>query len=235
MTGNDALSCEQLREIGAELALGVLPARERAGAMGHLEGCAACREHVHELAAASDALLDLVPGSEPPAGFEDRVIERLGLAPARRPAVRHPRWRRIALAAAAAAAGLALGGGGWVLGAYTGTPAPVAPIASPVLPQLLTAQLTHGNHSFGQAYLYAGASPWLYMAVDADGHSGTVHCLVQRADGTTAKAGSFTLDADGYGSWGGPYPAGTAPVTGVRLTDAHGTVLATATFGRSLR
>ncbi|MEU0633578.1 hypothetical protein ABZ355_40465, partial [Streptomyces sp. NPDC005989] len=88
MTGNGGLSCEQLRETGAELALGVLPARERAGAMDHLEGCAACREHVHELAAASDALLDLVPGSEPPAGFEDRVIERLGLAPARRPAVR---------------------------------------------------------------------------------------------------------------------------------------------------
>ncbi|MFJ2584406.1 hypothetical protein [Streptomyces sp. NPDC087538] len=165
-------------------------------ATGHLGDCAACREHVHELAVASDALLDLVPASEPPAGFEDRVIERLGLAPARRPAVRHPRWRWIALAAAAAPAGLALGGG-WVLGAYTGPPAPVAPIASPVQPQLLTAQLTHGNHSFGQAYLYAGASPWQYTAVDADGHSGTVHCLVQRADGTTVKAGSFTLDADG--------------------------------------
>ncbi|WP_405712639.1 MULTISPECIES: hypothetical protein [unclassified Streptomyces] len=235
MTDNGALSCEQLREIGAELALGVLPARERAGAMDHLEDCPACREHVHELAAASDALLDLVPGREPPAGFEDRVIERLGLAPARRPAGRHPRWRRIALAAAAAAAGLALGGGGWVLGAYTGGPAPVAPIASPVQPQLLTAQLAHGNHSFGQVYLYAGASPWLYMAVDADGHSGTVHCLVQRADGTTVKAGSFTLDDDGYGSWGGPVPAGTVPVTGIRLTDAHGTVLATAAFGRALR
>ncbi|GGV77225.1 hypothetical protein GCM10015535_10000 [Streptomyces gelaticus] len=231
MTDNGGLSCEQLREIGAELALGVLPARERAGAMDHLEGCPACREHVHELAAASDALLDLVPGREPPAGFEDRVIERLGLSPARRPAVRHTRWRRFAVAAGSAAAGLALGIGGWVLGASTGGPAPVAPIASSVQPHLLTARLTHGNQSFGQVYLYAGAPPWLYMVVDADGHSGTVHCLVQRADGTTADAGSFTLSG-GYGAWGGPFPPGTAPVTGVRLTDAHGTVLATADFGR---
>lgn len=45
--------------------------------MGHLERCPACREHVHEPAATSDALLDLVPGSEPPVGFEERVIHRL--------------------------------------------------------------------------------------------------------------------------------------------------------------
>ncbi|MFD5059232.1 hypothetical protein [Streptomyces sp. NPDC058394] len=46
--------------------------------MDHLEHCPACREHVHEPTATSDALLDLVPGSEPPVGFEDRVIDRLG-------------------------------------------------------------------------------------------------------------------------------------------------------------
>lgn len=33
--GND-VTCEQLREIGAELALGVLPGRQRAGAVEHL-------------------------------------------------------------------------------------------------------------------------------------------------------------------------------------------------------
>lgn len=38
------ISCEKLREIGAELALGVLPGRERAGAVAHLERCADCRE-----------------------------------------------------------------------------------------------------------------------------------------------------------------------------------------------
>lgn len=206
MTDNSGFSCEQLREIGAELALGVLPAEDRAGVMDHLEHCPACREYVHELTATSDALLDLVPGSEPPVGFEDRVIDRLGLSSGRRPRLR-VRWRRFALAAAAAAAGLALGGGGWVLGASVGRPTPVAPIVSPVQPRLITAQLAHAGQSFGQVYLYTGSSPWLYMAVDADGHSGTVRCQLQRADGSIVKVGSFTLNDDGYGSWGGPYLA----------------------------
>ncbi|MFD4944309.1 anti-sigma factor family protein [Streptomyces sp. NPDC058239] len=231
MTDNSGFSCEQLREIGAELALGVLPAEDRAGVMDHLEHCPACREYVHELTATSDALLDLVPGSEPPVGFEDRVIDRLGLSFGRRPRPR-VQWRRFALAAAAAAAGLALGGGGWVLGASVGRPAPVAPIVSPVQPHLLTAQLAHAGQSFGQVYLYTGSSPWLYMAVDADGHSGTVRCQLQRADGSIVKAGSFTLNDDGYGSWGGPYLAGTSPVIGVRLLNADGSVLASASFSQ---
>ncbi|MGW1708916.1 anti-sigma factor family protein [Streptomyces sp. NPDC002206] len=234
MTDHGGFTCEQLREMGAELALGILPARDRAGAMDHLENCPACREHVHELAATSDALLDLVPGSEPPVGFEDRVIDRLGFSSGRRPR-RRVQWRRFALAAAAAAAGLALGGGGWVLGASVGRPAPVAPIVSPVQPQLLTAQLANGGKPFGQVYLYTGPSPWLYMAVDADGHSGTVRCQLQRADGSTVQVGSFALDDEGYASWGAPYVAGTTPVTSVRLLNADGSVLATAAINQPHR
>ncbi|MFG2561340.1 hypothetical protein [Streptomyces sp. NPDC048496] len=160
------------------------------------------------------------------------MIDRLGLPSGRRPP-RRVRWRRFALAAAAAAAGLALGGGGWVLGASVGRPAPVAPIVTPAAPQLLTARLAHGSESRGQAYLYTGASPWLYMAVDAEGHSGTVRCELHRADGSTVRVGSFALSKEGYGAWGAPYPAGTAPVTGVRLLTADGSVLAAATFGQS--
>ncbi|MEV7234961.1 hypothetical protein AB0N06_13580 [Streptomyces sp. NPDC051020] len=232
MTETRGFSCEQLREIGAELALGVLPAKERAGAIDHLEHCAACREYVHELVATADALLDLVPGIEPPVGFEGRVIDRLGLPSGRQPFRRVP-WRRFALAAAAVAAGLALGGGGWVLGASVGRPAPVAPIVSPVQHQLLTARLAHGGESRGRVFLYTGASPWLYMAVEAGGHSGTVRCELQRADGSTFQVGSFALSKEGYGAWGAPYPAGTAPVTSVRLLAADGSVLADATFGQS--
>ncbi|MFF2325694.1 MULTISPECIES: hypothetical protein [unclassified Streptomyces] len=231
MTDKDGFTCEQLREIGAELALGVLPARERAEAMDHLEHCPGCREYIHELTATSDALLSLVPVSEPPAGFEDRVIDRLGLTAGRRP-LRGVRWRRFGLAAAAAAASLALGGGGWVLGASAGRPAPVTPIVSPVQARLVTAGLTHAGHPFGQVYLYTGASPWLYMAVDAEGHSGTVRCELQRADGSTVQVGSFALDSEGYGSWGAPYPADTSPVTGLRLLNPDGTVLASATFAQ---
>ncbi|MFC0597267.1 zf-HC2 domain-containing protein [Streptomyces palmae] len=229
MTGNGVFTCGQFRGIVAELALGLLSARERAEAMDHLEHCPACREHVHELTATSDALLGLVPGSEPPVGFEDRVLDRLGLGSGRRPR-QGGLWRRFALAGAAAATGLALGGGGWALGASVGRPAPVAPIVSPAHPGLRTADLASSGHSLGQVYLHTGKSPWLYMAVDAEGHSGTVHCQLQRADGSTAKVGSFALNAKGYGSWGSPYPAGSSQVTGVRLLNPDGTVLASAAF-----
>ncbi|MFI9275642.1 hypothetical protein ACIGXM_33795 [Kitasatospora sp. NPDC052896] len=79
MTETDSPACQQLHEIGAELALGILLARERAGAMVHLQRCGACREYVRRLAFACDGLLDLIPGREPPVGFESRVLQRVGL------------------------------------------------------------------------------------------------------------------------------------------------------------
>ncbi|MER5358975.1 hypothetical protein [Streptomyces sp. NPDC002785] len=68
--------------------------------------------------------------------------------------------------------------------------------------------------------------------MDADGHWGTVRCQLQRADGSTVKVGSFALNHKGYGSWGAPYPAGTSPVTGLRLLNSDGSVLASATFNQ---
>ncbi|MEU1168323.1 zf-HC2 domain-containing protein, partial [Streptomyces sp. NPDC005921] len=62
--------CEKLREVGAELALGVLPGRERAEAVAHLDGCADCREYVRQLTGIGDRLIGLLPDAEPPPGFE---------------------------------------------------------------------------------------------------------------------------------------------------------------------
>jgi hypothetical protein len=77
------MSCEELGEVAAELALGVLTGRERATAIGHLDNCDECRENVRQLMATGEQLLELLPPAEPPAGFETRVLARLGLpAPA---------------------------------------------------------------------------------------------------------------------------------------------------------
>ncbi|WP_241691921.1 hypothetical protein [Streptomyces lydicus] len=51
---NKDLTCEQLHEIGAELALGVLSGRERAEAAAHLDRCADCREYIEQLALVGD-------------------------------------------------------------------------------------------------------------------------------------------------------------------------------------
>ena len=75
----DDMSCDEFAEVAAELALGVLTGRERAAALAHLDGCESCREQVRELTLVQDELLALLPSQEPPAGFESRVLERLGL------------------------------------------------------------------------------------------------------------------------------------------------------------
>ncbi|MFF4208581.1 hypothetical protein ACFYZE_04240 [Streptomyces sp. NPDC001796] len=71
------VACEKLREIGPELALGVLPGRERAGAVAHLDRCADCREYVAQLTLVGDRLIGLLPCAEPPVGFETRVARAL--------------------------------------------------------------------------------------------------------------------------------------------------------------
>jgi Putative zinc-finger len=117
------LQCSQLRDMAPDVALGLLTGEERAAALSHLEGCAACRAEVASLAGVADELLLLGPEATPPDGFDVHVLARLteagataAPAPARRSGPVHlhrggrgrrPDRRRLAvggvLAAAAAA------------------------------------------------------------------------------------------------------------------------------------
>jgi hypothetical protein len=79
----NGMTCAELADVAAELALGVLTGRERAVAIAHLDTCDACREDVRQMMGAAERLRGLLPQAEPPAGFETRVLQRLGLpAPA---------------------------------------------------------------------------------------------------------------------------------------------------------
>jgi hypothetical protein len=80
MTENPDMSCAELAEVAAELALGVLTGRERADAVAHLDRCDNCREHVRQLMVTTEGLLGLLPQKEPPPGFETRVLDRLGMS-----------------------------------------------------------------------------------------------------------------------------------------------------------
>jgi hypothetical protein len=71
------MTCAELHDVAAELALGALTGRARAAAIAHVERCRACREDVRQLTAAGGRLLELLPPASPPAGFETRVLERL--------------------------------------------------------------------------------------------------------------------------------------------------------------
>ena len=242
------MGCREFSDVAAELALGVLTGRERAQALAHLDHCASCREEVRQLTATGEGLLGLLPNVEPPAGFEARVMDRLGLSapapsPASPPRLDQPaglpgprtlltrprparpgqagRTRRALALAAVTLAVVAAGLGGW--GLRPGTPAPAgAPLSSATL-------LSVSHQAAGKVFLYQGSSPWLYMSVYIPSGNGTVICQVESGDGHVTTVGSFRL-TDGRGYWGNPVPATQGSLTGARLVGPDGTVLATASF-----
>lgn len=252
MSELNEMNCPEFSDVAAELALGVLTGRERAAAIAHLDQCDACRENVRQLTMTGEGLLELLPTREPPAGFESRVMERIGLAtPAPAPApvsspgrvgrlfhrgqrrghqapasaTRQPRqvgWTRRSLAAAAVAVAVVAGGLGG-WGLAVGTSAPASST-------LASATLTSASHqTVGKVFLYQGSPRWLYMSVDLPSGDGTVLCQVVGQNGQVTTVGSFRL-ADGHGYWGSPATGASGQLTSARLVSTNGTVLATASF-----
>ena len=110
------LSCAEAEALAPELALGTIDGAERAAVLSHLAGCAKCRDLVDQLAGVADGLLLLAPRTEPPPGFETRVLSRMTTSPAAERTARPSRRPRralvgvaaVALIAALAGVGLAL-------------------------------------------------------------------------------------------------------------------------------
>ncbi|MGH3548482.1 MAG: hypothetical protein ACRDQU_10310 [Pseudonocardiaceae bacterium] len=216
------LTCQQCRELAAELALGMLPGVERAHALAHLDRCTTCRNTVSALTVTADRFVELQPGAEPPAGFEQRVLTAL-VPPS--PRARRRWW----VPAAAVLLAIALVAGGWTLGRATLQTAPFE--ASAPAQTVLFAPLTTGGREVGQAFVYPGQPSWIYLSLDTDSEtaSGTVRCELIRRDGSTVPVGKFTL-AKGYGAWGGPAAVDRDSLATARVIDGSGATLATAHF-----
>jgi anti-sigma-K factor RskA len=231
MSELNEMGCDEFADVAAELALGVLTGRERAQALMHLDQCDACRESVRQMTMTGEELLGLLPASEPPPGFETRVMERIGLpTPSPRPVshISHARrkgqvsrTRRMLAVAAVVAAFVVTGLGGWGLHAATTSP-PASALSSATL-------LSASHQAVGKIYVYNGSSWWMYMSVAMDTGNVSVTCQLEGADGRITTVGSFKL-TDGYGYWGSPVPANLGPVTGARLISADGNVVATASI-----
>jgi hypothetical protein len=263
MSEQNQMSCGEFADVAAELALGVLPGRERAQAVAHLDECDSCREHVRQLSLTGEELLGLLPSREPAEGFESRVMGRLGLAtpsqaspgapsltPPRRDSASlataslggepdpkgqrsQKRWTRRMLTVAAAALAVVACG----LGGW-GLRGAVAPSGgaggtTAEAPLREAALLTAAHQTEGKVYLYDGSPRWLYMAVDTHGSSND-NVICQLE---TRGGGTVTIGSfrlqGGYGAWGSPDPIAASQVTGARLTTMNGTVLATASFTTS--
>jgi hypothetical protein len=227
MSGLNEMDCDDLAEMAAELALGVLTGRERAWAIMHLDRCGTCRERIRDLAVTEEDLLGLLPGREPPAGFETRVMGRLGSTGRHR---RHPpgRPRWMLAASAATIIAVAAGLGGWGLrGAISARTTAGSSTARSTLHA--TALTTASHQRIGTIFLYDGGPGWLYMNVDIGSGNGTIVCELEGRDGSVITVGSFRLTG-GYGHWGSPEPLPPAAVTGARLATTGGKALATASF-----
>ncbi len=98
------MNCLAVRDLLPELALGVLPARERADVERHLRWCAGCRKESSDFGRSAATLAYALAPARTPAALEDRVVERVRKA-ARPKAARRLRTTAAAIVAATIAAG----------------------------------------------------------------------------------------------------------------------------------
>jgi predicted anti-sigma-YlaC factor YlaD len=182
-----------------EAALGLLAGSERAAVLQHLDGCEQCRELMHELSAVADDLVLLAPGAEPPAGFEQRVLTRLGVNARRR------RWPIVAGSIAAALLVVV----GFALGRSDGGP------PSPVHEVTMRAP---SGRAVGDAYVHGNDPTWVFVAVSGwTGTSTEYRLRVTYADGTTT-------EVPGAGSWGTVLPVDASQVRELSVVGTDGRV-----------
>ncbi len=242
MTGDEVVpgpECGRYADELAELALGTATGRERAEALAHVERCPRCHAEMEQLSAAADTMLEVIPGIEPPLGFEVRLAERLRAGrPARQLAGGWWRMRRLSPVLACLVAVVALGAGvgaGWLV---RGGGPPVVGRSAFGTGQggrVATRSLVSGGRAIGSVTVYsdrkdgdAASTSWLFMSLDVGSWSGAATCEVRLADGTRVQLGTFWLD-HGYGAWGVTLPAGAGSIRSASVLSG-GDVLASANF-----
>jgi hypothetical protein len=204
-----------MRELAADVALDIADGEERAEALRHLATCAECRHQVDQLSEVADELLTLAPAQEPPAGFESRVLERVGIGG--RP--RRRRWRGLALRIAAPMATAAATAGVLVAvyhddhvtaSRYRGT-------LEEANGKYFSAQRLRdpAGARAGIAFTYQGKPSWVLVTVDrAHRGAATTGELVTRK-GRSIPLRGFRLGANG--TWGGAIPVHVEQVASIRL------------------
>jgi hypothetical protein len=199
------ITCGESQYLAAEFALGILDAPSRTSVAQHLLNCPECRSEVTSLKAAHRRLLELVPGTEPPLGFDRRVLSNLE--------GRRGRHRGAALSLAAGLTFVAVSAG-WAVAA-TRHDEHTVPSAVPHHP-VLTVRDING---------YGSGPRWLEVTVHSANSDMRVTCQLLESTGQVIDLGSFDL-VNGDGEWSAPDNAGLANALAVRVTDARGDVIA---------
>jgi hypothetical protein len=232
---NDDVSCEQVRALAPDLAIGIADGQERDAALRHATTCAECRLLVSELSSVADDLLLLAPSHEPPVGFASRTLAQMTASPPRpgrrptrhalrRTAGKRPWVARVAVAAAAAAA-LALGAGA----VYQGTSGDrrLADSYRSVLAQghgsfFAAAPLRSPAGTLGSVFGYQGEPSWLFATLNLQ-TARAEHYEVQLVtrDGRHLSLGGTVLGGT-HRTWGAQIPVRLTQVSQLRFEAASG-------------
>ncbi|MGH9229855.1 MAG: hypothetical protein ACRD07_14225 [Acidimicrobiales bacterium] len=223
-----AMDCTDLDELAPELVLDLLDGAQRGAAMAHLETCATCQRLVDTLAADADRLLMLAPRTEPPLGFEQRVLSSVALLaqpaqvaqraqpaqpaqPARARALRRPG----ALAALALAACVAL-------------VAMVLSLGPSSRPALAAAEMrTSGGDVVGQVFVHREPSAALFMTLpgwfsDIRRYGQPDETYSLRIDRTDQPPRLVPLEIERDSSWATTLDIDPDTITAVAIIDSQG-------------
>jgi hypothetical protein len=214
------MRCEETRDLAAEIALGIADGEERAEALRHLSTCEECRRVVEQLSLVADELLVLAPVEEPPAGFESRVVEAMGLQkPPRRRLARwlSPRWLAPRLGPALATAAVTAAA---LIAVYHDdhqTAERYRGILDEANGQYFQAEPLKDENGArsGVAFGYEGSPSWLLLTVNPAHREDVKSAELLTRDGRTIPLRSFDLDRSG--SWGGAIPVKLYKVAHIRL------------------
>lgn len=220
-------SCNEVRDLAPELALGIASGEDRARALNHTAMCAECRRFVEELATAADEVLILAPQREPSVGFEKRVLSSID--------ERRPARRRWAFAAAAILAAAVLGAG-----AVFWTTTDERELAGSVRSALAEADGKYfsvlpmhdsSGAKVANVFAYEGKPSWVFVVWEEPLHRDTLTIQAHLVDGNKLALGSF--DSDGTRrTWGGHLPGSLHDLSAISVLASHGAD-STASFHRS--
>jgi hypothetical protein len=212
------VQCTEFDEQAEELALGMVEEPRRSILLAHAASCPRCQSLLAGFGSVVDRLLLLAPQVEPPAGFENRALSRMGAAvPGSAPGRRVPVWAAAVVAVLLATAGFLTAR---AVDHSASSPAASAEIVSAA-----------GGH-VGSIALVAEPRPFVLVSVTAPRPgSGVRHCELQRPDGEWVEVGTWDIADLAKGVWAVGIDAALLDSTAMRVTKDDGTVMATATFG----
>ncbi len=209
------MTCAEVRELAPELALGILSGAERAEVVLHVNGCARCQAYVAELTEAADVLPQLVPEAEPPAGFEARVMRRLGEG--------ERRTRRRWLAAVASVAAAAMIVSVTVVRVVESNDDTQSALPTPTTLHQAPVQVAMEGGSAGApaGWAYVNNGHGVAVSVDYGSGSGRYGVRVEPADGSPETIGTVEVES-GRGSWTGHSKQELDAGSRISLVDASG-------------